>query len=454
LTIAFVLVAEMLVLIPAISRQRIQWLNARIEAAYLVGLALEGPEFEMIKPEEADRLLSTAGVLGVMIDRDGANVLVSAPAADLAAPPDVHFIDLAGANPATMISDAWSTFFSTGDDWVRVLGRPAYAPGERIDILVSQRALRHDLFRYAWNVLLISLVISSITGLLLYLALDLMTVRPLRRLARHMTAFQQNPEDPGQLLPQSARADEIGVAERGLRELESRIQGLLSQRRRLAALGAGVSKISHDLRNILASAQLMSDRLASSEDPRVRKLSPRLIQSLDRAIALSRDTLAYARMEPASLAKSAFLLAPLVEEAFEDAASLHVDFVSEVPADLAIVADRNQLYRALFNIVRNSVDALTPAEGDEKPAAGRLVVKAEREGSIVRIEIADNGPGIAEDARAGLFEPFRGSTKPGGAGLGLAIAHEIARAHGGDLELAPSIGLKGATFEFSLPQPA
>lgn len=450
LTIAFVFLAEMFVLVPSISRQRISWLNARVEAAYLVGLALEGPEFEMIRPEEADRLLATAGILGVMIDRDGANVLVASPAADRDEPPETSVIDLTEGNPAGMIGDAWATVFSSGDGWLRVIGSPIYAPEQRVDIIVSQRAVREDLLRYARNILLLSLIVSSIAGFLLYLALDRMIVRPARRLTRNMTAFQEHPEDPGRLYPASARADEIGIVERGLRDLEERIQDLLSQRRRLAALGAGVSKISHDLRNILASAQLMSDRLANSDDPRVKKLAPRLIQSLDRAIALSRDALAYARMEPSSLSRSQFLLAPLIDEVFEDAASLHVDFSSDVPEDLVVTADRNQLYRAIFNIVRNSVDAVTPHEATADIRQGRVMIRTEQAAGAVSILIEDNGPGVPAAAIETLFEPFKGSTKPGGAGLGLAIAHEIARAHGGDLRLARS-SAQGALFELALP---
>lgn len=450
LTVAFVLGAELFLLIPSVSRQRIMWLNARIEAAYLVSLALEAPEFEMIKPEEADRLLSTANILGVMIDRDGANVQVSAPRIDFESPPTTHFIDLTEASPANMVGDAWATVFSRGDDWVRVLGAPTYAPGERVDIIVSQRALRRDLTAFARNILLLSLGISSLTGFFLYLALDRMIVRPVSRLTRNMTAFRGNPEDAARVIAPSAREDEIGVAERGLREMEGRLQELLSQRRRLAALGAGVSKITHDLRNILASAQLMSDRLAGSEDPRVRKLAPRLLQSLDRAIALSRDALSYARMEPAALSKSKFALAPLIGEVFEDSASMHVAFTDQTPAALEIVADRIQLYRAIFNLVRNAVDVLTPAEDAPSPRAGLIDVRARTDGAIVRIEIIDNGAGVPAAAREELFEPFKGSMKPGGSGLGLAIAHEIARAHGGDLRLAHS-GPEGTSFELSLP---
>jgi signal transduction histidine kinase len=449
LTVVFVLLAELLVLAPSIAYRRLEWLNQRIEAAYLVGLALEAPEAEMVKPETASRLFATAGVLGVMINQDGANVQILAPDVDYEEPPPMIYVDLRMANLAVLAADAWSSFFSRGDGWVRVVGEASLGDGKEVDIIIAQRALRTELRRFSLQLLLISLVIATTAAALMYGVLDRLIVNPVTRLARNMTAFEASPEDPAAVIKPSAREDEIGAAERNLRELETRIQALLSQRRRLAALGAGVSKITHDLRNILASAQLMSDRLAASDDPRVKKLSPRLIQSLDRAIALSRDVLSYARMEPAALQKTTFALRPLIEEAFEDAATTGADFVNEVPAGLSTRADRTQLYRALFNLVRNAADAAAPAE-DAAARRGRVVVRAERGDGGVRIEIEDNGPGLSPAARETLFQPFAASTKPGGSGLGAAIAHEIARAHGGALTLKAT-GPQGSVFILGLP---
>lgn len=451
LTIAFVLAAELILLVPSVSKARVDWLKARIEAAYLVSLALEAPEAEMIKPEEAERLFATANILGVMVEREGATRQIFAKAVDYENPPPMRYVELEGASPLELVGEAWSVVLSRGDMLHLVSGEPTYAPGEPVEIFVSQGALRRDLLLYARNILLLSLFVSSLTGFLLYLALNRMIVAPVARLTREMTSFQKNPEEAGRVIAPSARADEIGVAERSLHALETRIQDLLSQRRRLAALGAGVSKITHDLRNILASAQLMSDRLAGSEDPRVRKLAPRLIQSLDRAIALSRDALSYARMEPSALVKSRFEAAPLIDEVFEDAASLHADFVNETPAGLYAVGDRSQIYRALFNLVRNAAEALAPAEDAPPARRGRVIANAVAEpAGGLRIVISDNGGGVPEAARAALFEPFRGSTKAGGSGLGLAIAHEILRAHGGALRLAAT-GPEGSAFELTLP---
>lgn len=451
LTILFALFAQLIVLIPSVAEERLDWFSARIEAAYLVGLALEAPQAGMIEEDVIGKIFATANILGVTVDQDGASMLIYAPTVDEASAPEMHYYDLSERNPLAMIVEAWATVFSRGDDMVRVIGKPTYAQGREVGIIISQRALRRDLIAFARNILGLSLIISTVTAALVYVTLNNLIVRPARRLTRNMIAFHANPEDPGNIIEPSGRDDEIGAAEHRLHALEQRIHDLLSQRRRLAALGAGVSKISHDLRNILASAQLMSDRLAKSEDPRVRSLSPRLIQALDRAIALSRDTLNYSRMEPATLAKSHFAIAELVDEVFEDNAAMDVAFVNETPPELFIVADRNHLYRALFNLVRNAVEAFAVQTGDDAaPQEKRVTIRTRMAENEISIDITDNGPGIAESARAHLFEPFRGSLKPGGSGLGAAIAYEIAHAHGGALALV-NTGPSGTIFQLTLP---
>lgn len=456
LTILFVFMAEVVVLIPSVAQQRLNWLNDRLEAAYLVGLALDAPGEEMIGPETAEQLFATANILGVTLDRDGARMLIMTPKLTADQARIMRFVNLNYDMPQQHVSDAWATLISRGDHSIRVVGKARYAASGYVDMFVSQAALRRDLMQFAQNVLMLSLVISSLTAALVYWSLDRMIVRPVRRLTRSMIIFEQNPEDEASLHEPGKRNDEIGVAERSLASLERRTQNLLKERRRLAALGAGISKISHDLRNILASAQLMSDRLAKSEDPRVRKLAPRLISSLNRAIALSRDTLSYARMEPGALKTSKINLAKLVDDVFDDTASIAVTVQNDVDADLTISADPTQLYRALFNLVRNAVEALTDSAEEPSPDdSGSKVVKigaAENEDGVV-ISVADNGPGVPDGARDHLFEPFKGSFKPGGSGLGVAIAFEIARAHGGDLKLAKS-DASGTIFELSLPQDA
>ncbi|MEK7264994.1 MAG: HAMP domain-containing sensor histidine kinase [Pseudomonadota bacterium] len=453
LTVVFVLFAEIVVLIPSVAKQRIDWLGARLESAYLVGLALDSPGGEMIEPETAQQLFATANILGVTLDRDGARMLIMTPKLTADQMRVMRFVTLNYDLPQQHVVDAWATIFSRGDHSIRVVGKAKYASGGLVDMFVSQAALRADLLEYARNVLLLSLVISSLTAALVYWSLDRMIVHPVRRLTGNMIAFEKNPEDEAVLLVAGNRLDELGVAERSLASLENRTQSLLKERRRLAALGAGISKISHDLRNILASAQLMSDRLARSEDPRVRKLAPRLISSLNRAITLSRDTLSYARMETSALKTETVSLAKLVDDVLDDTAAIAVETRNEIDEELKVSADPTQLYRALFNLVKNAVDALAgpdPQESEGAAKGGSIAVSARTESGRLVIAIADNGPGLPEAARAHLFEPFKGSFKPGGSGLGVAIAYEIAKAHGGDLTLAKN-DETGATFELSLP---
>lgn len=452
LTILFVLLAEVVVMIPSVSKQRMDWLEARLEEAYLVSLALQDADRQMIDEQTARQLFATANILGVTANRDDSRVLILAPEIDPHGPPRMYRVDLRDRNPVTMIADAWGTVFSRGDDVIRATGAPRFAEDQEVDIIVSQRALRSDLLIYARNILGLSLIISSLTAALVYWSLNRIIVRPVKRVTANMAAFEADPDTPSRIYAPSARKDEIGAAERSLARMQRRINELLNERRRLAALGAGISKISHDLRNILASAQLMSDRLASSDDARVRKLTPRLISALDRAIALSRDTLAFGRMESRNLARETFPLRDLVEEVFEDTAAMGVTAHNRVPEDFAVTADRTQLYRSLFNLVRNAVDAISPDGGETQAETelGSVVIEAERRAKHVAICIIDTGPGIPDYAKAELFEPFKGTRKPGGSGLGAAISAEIIRAHGGEIILERT-DASGTAFRITLP---
>lgn len=460
LTIVFVLLAELIVLVPSVAKHRIDWFEKRLEQAYIASIALESPEHAMIKPDTMRRLYATAGIIGVVLDRNGMQKEEYTPGHNWMRYKATYPVAIENRSAPLLIADAWGTFFSKGDNLVRITGAPRFAGGTQVEMFVSQAALRRDLHDYARNILLLSLVISTLTGLLFYVAVDFVIVRPVRRLTRSMARFNERPEEPSSVLALSERNDELGDAERGLRAMEERVQSLLGERRRLAALGAGISKISHDLRNILASAQLMSDRLAKSEDPRVRQLSPRLLQALNRAVALSRDTVNYGRMAPEALRKARFLLRELADEALDDATHGQVAFVNAIPADITVVADRTQIYRALFNLVKNAVEAIAPdvatqpnsGAGDTAPPPprGTVTLRGRIDAGKVEIEVADTGPGVPAAARAALFEPFRGSSKPGGTGLGVAIAYEILKAHGGALTLSKS-DPSGATFTLELP---
>lgn len=453
LIIGFILLAEIVVMIPSVANERVDWLETRLEEAYLVSLALESPREEMVDDGIARQLFSTANILGVTINEGDMRLLILAPQIDPHGPPEMLRVDLIEDMPTGLIADAWGTVFSSGDKLIQVTGKPRFADNEFVDIIVSQRALRQDLHVYARNILIISFVISCITAGLVYWALNRMIVHPVKMLKDNMAAFEADPDNPDRILVPSSRKDEIGATEQSLAMMERSIFELLNERRRLAALGAGISKISHDLRNILASAQLMSDRLAKSDDPRVRKLSPRLISALDRAITLSRDTLAFGKMEARTLQHSPIDVSSLLDEIFDDNAAMGITMINEIAPDTILIADRTQLYRAVFNIVRNAVEAMVPEDSEigDDTEIGEIRASLVEADTCISISISDNGTGIPDYAKEALFEPFKGSKKPGGSGLGVAISAEIASAHGGKLELEKS-DASGTTFKLSLPK--
>ncbi|MEJ0023179.1 MAG: hypothetical protein WDN76_06875 [Alphaproteobacteria bacterium] len=130
---------------------------------------------------------------------------------------------------------------------------------------------------------------------LIYLTLNAALVRPMRRLTAHIEQFSQSPEDVSRAIKPSGREDEIGRAEDALATLEGKVRGALRQRARLAGLGGAVAKLAHDLRNSIATAQLVTERLSESDDPQVRKTAPRLERVIARAGGLAEAAMRYGR---------------------------------------------------------------------------------------------------------------------------------------------------------------
>jgi signal transduction histidine kinase len=271
----------------------------------------------------------------------------------------------------------------------------------------------------------------------------------MRRFTHAMVAFRENPEDASRIVSPSPRRDEIGTAERELAVMQRDLYGSLQQKNRLAALGVAVAKIQHDLRNILSNAQLASDRLADVDDPVVKRLAPRLVASLDRAVSLATSTLRYGRAEEREPARALVPLLPIVEEAGQSAIdSSRSDGTSlaiHIDPELQIDADPEHLFRIVLNLVRNAVEALVT-----RGRGGRVDVTAVRADGAVVLDIRDDGPGVPESVRARLFQPFAGTSRPGGSGLGLAIARDLARSHGGDIALVAT-DESGSTFRVRIP---
>jgi signal transduction histidine kinase len=314
---------------------------------------------------------------------------------------------------------------------------------------MPDRQLRAAMLTYSRTVAIVALLISVFSAALVYAAIDRIMIGPVRTMTRSMLAFSEAPDDPARVIRATDREDEIGVAERELSQMQERLQKMLAEQKHLADLGLAVSKINHDMRNILASAQLLSDRLRQVKDPTVQAFAPKLLRALDRAVAYSEGVLAYGRTQEPPPARRRLRLRHLVDDVHGllDGES-GIEFVNAVDPAFEIDADADQLFRVLTNLCRNAVQAM--ASDSESALVRRLTVSAERAGSVSRILVEDTGPGLPSKARENLFAAFRGSARSGGTGLGLAIAQELARAHGGAVELVESVGGR-TVFAVTIP---
>lgn len=447
LTVAFVMIAEVLVFVPSMSNFRMNWIADRLATAHVVSISLAAmPD---VPRKVQDELLTATGAMTIATREGAMRRLVAVKAM----PPDVErHVDLREASAGSLVADAFDTLTAHDGRVVRVIGRPrtATSADQVIEFTFDETALKHAMWGFARNILILSLIISAITASLVYVALRWMIVRPVQRLGRAMAVFSENPEDPARRLAPSDRGDEIGDAERGLAAMQSDLAGLIGQKRHLADLGLAVSKINHDLRNILASAQLFTERLSAIPDQTVQRLAPKLVSSLDRALGYSQAVLNYGKAREAPPERRLVKVARVVADVAEVlglTAHPTIAYEARVPADLEIDADPDQLFRVLLNLMRNAQQAL---DGETDAAlVRRLTVEGQRRGGVVEITVADTGPGVPAKARENLFKAFQGAARPGGTGLGLAIAAELARAHGGTLDLVE--GGIGARFRLTVP---
>lgn len=447
LTAMFVMLAEVLIFVPSVATFRMRWLEERLATAAAVTVVLVEDDESHLSAEGQDKLLKALGAKAVAVREEGVSRLLVI--ADV--PPEVdEHVDLAGTGPIRAMAAALDTLFFGGDRVLRVFGKVGESASE-FELIMPDRHLRTAMLAYSRNVALLSLLISLITATLVYTAIDRVMIRPIRAMTRAMLAFSRAPDDPAHIIRPEPRADEIGLAERELAAMQEHLHKTLGEQKHLADLGLAVSKINHDMRNILASAQLMSDRLQSAKEPGVQAFAPKLLRALDRAVAYTQAVLDYGRAQEPPPQRRRLRLRQLVEEV-HDVLGIEpaggIEFVNAVEPGFEIDADPEQLFRVLTNLCRNSVQAMS-VEADDA-VVRRLTVAAERSGSVSRVLVADTGPGLPAKARDNLFAAFRGSARSGGTGLGLAIAQELARAHGGGLELVESKG--GSTvFAVNIP---
>lgn len=441
LTIVFVLASAMVIFFPSAANFRNSWLNERANAAHLAAIAAELAE-DNLSEEAVRELLAGADAMAVARIAGGATELVLG--ADTGDAPLLDE-DQTRRRPFREMAAVIGAFTAPPDRLIVLTAIPQTRPDERILVILPEAPLREALIGFSIRLFWFALFSSLVTGALIYLALLFLFVGPMQRLSLAMTRFQENPSDARRVLAPGERRDEIGQAERALAAMQADILSAIRQRERLASLGLAVARINHDLRNVFASAQLVSDRLAMSEDARTAAMGQRLVRAIGRGIRLCSDVLEYGRTGETRPELTAISLAPLLDEIAAELlpAGSGIDWDNAIASDLAVTGDRDSLYRLFSNLVRNAAAAMSGQEG------ARLSVSVQESGGKALIRLADTGPGIPERVQARLFEPFSSGGGAGSTGLGLSIARELAGLMEGSITLT-STGPEGTEFLVTL----
>jgi len=449
LVVGVVMAAEITIYVPIIANYRDNWLRNRLSAAYTATLVLEAAPRAMVSDQLSRELLNSVGARIIVLKSNGTRRILAATTM----PPQVdEFYDLRHSSFLQELASTYRTYTGADNRVITVLGE-APMGGDAIEVTMDEARVKAALHTVAGRVLMISLTISAIVASLAVASINFVVLRPVRRLTTNITEFGADPENAARIIVPSGSKHEIGCAEEALATMQDTLVRELNQNKHLAALGLAVAKINHDLRNMLASAQLLSDRLANVTDPLAQRLAPKLVARLDRAIRFCQTILTYGRVADEAPKQRLVGLRTIVAEAAESVAVCgpsRVEIVNKVAEDFEIWADPEQMFRVMMNLIRNGVEALDRAG----PAPGRgafVVVSASRSAQDAAIEIADTGPGVPPSVRAQLFTPFSDSARAGGSGLGLAIAADLVRAHGGTISLVTDAEDEGARFRIVLP---
>jgi signal transduction histidine kinase len=445
LTVVFVMIAEIFIFVPSVARFRMDYLLARLERAQIASLAVEADA--MLAPELGAELLQNAEVYNVVLRRDQTRQLaLSSPLPSAVA---VTY-DMRAPSSWVLIRDGFSTLLQTEDRVIRVIGNPVRDGGLLIEITMDERPLQAAMLAYGRNILVLSAFISIVTASLLFFSVQILLVRPIKSVVGHMQNYAKAPEDARQIITPSATMRELRDAETALQVMQTQLTGALRQKERLAQLGGAVAKVSHDLRNIMTSAQLFTDRIEGSDDPLVKRMAPKLVNTISRAVNLCESTLAFGRVDEPAPTLARVNLAQIVADVIDSerlaAGDYPLSFAEDIPAMMTLRADGEQLFRVLFNLVRNARQAIM-ATGQ----SGEIGLRASEDDHLWQITITDTGPGMPAKAQDHLFQPFQGGVRKGGSGLGLVIAADLIRGHGGRLQLHET-GPHGTVFVIDLPK--
>jgi signal transduction histidine kinase len=453
-TIGFALLAMGLFYVARLASFRDTWLHNKMTSAQTAFEVFDAGGPNPLPHDLARKVLESVGVKAIAVSTPSGRRTLC----DSAPPPSTSVtVDLGRETFYGSIGAAFRTLFASPGAVVRVTDTTSQNAAN-VEVTLDETPLVQALWRVSNTFRNIALLIATVVAGVLWTALWILVLRPMRRLTSNIIAFGERPQDASRVIAPSGRNDEIGRAETALAAMEESLAHELTQRKRLAELGMAVARINHDLRNILSTAQLISDRLATISDPQVQRLAPRLVATLDRAIQFCQATLTYGAGSERPPQRRRFDLNKMVQEVVEAAHAEHgdaIDYHVDIPPRFEAYADPSHVIRVLENLSRNAAQALI-ANG---AAAGRpkaIRFAAIRTDGVALIEISDTGPGFAPDQKDRIFEPFHKSTSDAGTGLGLSIAADLVTRNGGSIDLAPMKAddfYCGARFLIKLPTP-
>jgi two-component system osmolarity sensor histidine kinase EnvZ len=304
---------------------------------------------------------------------------------------------------------------------------------KRDDAILRFVATRSQTYASNSHIFLLWMVGSSVILLTVAILFLRNQIRPILRLADAADAFGKGRTISEDFKPRGAR--EVRQAAIAFLQMRDRIQQHVEQRTTMLA------GVSHDLRTVLTRFKL---ELALLDDtPETRALST----DVDEMQHMLEDYLAFSKGDGGEEAKPTDL-PELLEEIVDDASiyAATIDLkVRKSKGNIVLPLKRQALKRAITNLVTNAARF-----GDH------IIIRVAPEGQWVRIEVDDNGPGIPESERENVFRPFyrldhARNQDEGNSGLGLAIARDIAKSHGGEIALGQS-SMGGLRAIISLPQ--
>ncbi len=445
----FVMIAEVMIYVPAIANMRYNWVRHHQAGAATAAWVMMNAPDKLLSDDFSRELLKNVDARLIVLDQNGTRRILAA--GDLPTKVD-EVDDLRDSDWPNLLGAVYRSVVSPPGRVLTFVG-PVPGSSDLIEVTMDEAPLKHAIGMFSRRLLIYSLIVSVIVATLAAMAMHRMILAPVRRLTDSIVEFGADPDDRSRIIKPSAAPHEIGQAERALAVMQEALALELSQKKNLANLGLAVAKINHDMRNMLSAAQILSDRLANLTDPLAQRLAPKLVATLDRAIRFCQATLTYGRAADEPPRPRRLSLRAIVTEAAETVAPVAhspVRVENEVPSDFELAADAEQMFRVLLNLIRNGVEAVERA-GASPGRLPMVVVRAWRESAMTIIEVADTGPGIPVMLRPKIFSAFQNSTRPGGTGLGLAIVADLVRAHGGTIALRDSEDWPGACFRIALP---